>query len=182
MNYPSQAAIVAAYGPRDDWEAAQVAKAAEFDTAAIHIAQLIANPAMSPEQIVALSQSLALLERGSRLALAALERRRRKAAQPAVKADTPAPRPAQSPKAAPPPAKPTLSAEKQAIWDRFTSGSNVSVGQIRDRAHAELGTSRGADEMGSVTGDPMNPGTRGSGHRPNSDAVEGHPVPRPIQP
>jgi hypothetical protein len=96
MPTPTTEAIVAAYGPRDAWEAAQIAKAAALDASSAELCRMIAAGNLSPEQAVALGQGIVALERASRLALGALQRRRTRAANkpaPAAPPPPPAPQP-----------------------------------------------------------------------------------------
>ncbi len=81
MTTPTIAAIVAAYGPQDDWEAAQIAKAAEMDRAVIDLCRTMRDQAQTPENQASLLQGAIALDRGSRLTIAAVERRRGRAAR-----------------------------------------------------------------------------------------------------
>lgn len=103
--------IVAAFGPTDAWEAAQIAKAVALDAAAIALCDMVVAAA-TPDLALALGQGILALERASRLALAALARRRTRMSSQPVATSAPTPTTHTDPRV-------RLSPEKAAIWDRF---------------------------------------------------------------
>ena len=100
-----------------------------MDIAARVVCRMIQAPGRSVEEILALTQSVLALDRVSRQAIAAVERRRTRTAKKAAAAEPQpvaptaeyAPRPAG--KARHEPAKPALSPEQQAIWDLYPNGT-----------------------------------------------------------
>jgi hypothetical protein len=160
MPTPTTEAIVAAYGPRDAWEAAQIAKAAALDASSAELCRMIAAGNLSPEQAVALGQGIVALERASRLALGALQRRRTRAANkpaPAARPAPPGPNPPAPKRAASTDPRVGLSAEKAAIWDRFL-GNAPPIPHPRDRKPGHASHPPADTTALFVTDNPMQPG------------------------
>ena len=138
-------AVVAAYGPRDPWEAAQIAKAVELDRSVIALCRLLRDPSLPVEQRLAAAQEAIATDRSARLIVAGVERRRTRAIKQAAEAARPAPAPrpdvakSEAAKAAPlppaplaaktrtvsPPFDPILNAATAALWDRSRARHNA---------------------------------------------------------
>jgi hypothetical protein len=162
MPLPPTEAIVAAYGPRDAWEAAQIAKAAALDASSAELCRMVAAGGLSPEQAVALGQGIVALDRASRLALGALQRRRTRAANKTAAAPHPAPTAPNPPPPATKRAASTdprvgLSPEKAAIWDRFL-GNAPPIPHPRDRKPGREPHPQADTAAIFVTDNPMQPG------------------------